>query len=265
FVASRPAWSAINGLPILSGAFGIWRRDVVVAVGGYTPGHLGEDLDLTMRAHRYLRDAGQDYRLVYSPAAVVWTEVPPTRKILRRQRIRWHRGLMTAVRDFRSTTFNPRHGTIGMVTWPSMVLFEYLAPIVEFCGWLAIPLALLTGAVPWLTAAAFFVLAILAGAITSLVALLLDERFGYFNDPRAALRCGRTPGDPGRRQHPQGGVCVRWGSRTVRRAPAAAGVPPAVLGGKRGWPRVAGGAGGRGCVGRPTDPLTGPNGAGGPR
>lgn len=188
FVASRPAWSAINGLPILSGAFGIWRRDVVVAVGGYTPGHLGEDLDLTMRAHRYLRDAGQDYRLVYSPAAVVWTEVPPTRKILRRQRIRWHRGLMTAVRDFRSTTFNPRHGTIGMVTWPSMVLFEYLAPIVEFCGWLAIPLALLTGAVPWLTAAAFFVLAILAGAITSLVALLLDERFGYFNDPRETLK-----------------------------------------------------------------------------
>ena len=188
FVASRPAWSAINGLPILSGAFGIWRRDVVVAVGGYTPGHLGEDLDLTMRAHRYLRDAGQDYRLVYSPAAVVWTEVPPTRKILRRQRIRWHRGLMTAVRDFRSSFFNPRHGTIGMVTWPSMVLFEYLAPIVEFCGWLAIPLALLTGAVPWLTAAAFFVLAILAGAITSLVALLLDERFGYFNDPRETLK-----------------------------------------------------------------------------
>lgn len=77
FVASRPAWSAINGLPILSGAFGIWSRDVVVAVGGYTPGHMGEDLDLTMRVHRYMRESGDDYRLVYSPAAVVWTEVPP--------------------------------------------------------------------------------------------------------------------------------------------------------------------------------------------
>ncbi|HEX7099928.1 MAG TPA: glycosyltransferase [Acidimicrobiia bacterium] len=188
FVASRPAWSAINALPNVSGAFGIWRRDIVVAVGGYTSGHLGEDLDLTMRVHRYMRDAGQDYRLVYSPAAVVWTEVPPTRRILRRQRIRWHRGLMTAVRDFRSTLLNPRHGVVGMVMWPSMVLFEYLAPIVEFLGWLAIPVAALTGAVSLFSIAAFFVLAVLAGAVTSLVALLLDERFGYFNDPRETLK-----------------------------------------------------------------------------
>lgn len=188
FVASRPAWSAINGLPILSGAFGIWSRDVVVAVGGYTPGHMGEDLDLTMRVHRYMRESGDDYRLVYSPAAVVWTEVPPRAKILRRQRIRWHRGLMTAVRDFRSSFFNPRHGTIGMVTWPSMVLFEYLAPIVEFAGWLAIPAAVLSGALSLFSVAAFFVLAVLAGAMTSLVALLLDERFGYFNDPRETLK-----------------------------------------------------------------------------
>ncbi len=95
---------------------------------------------------------------------------------------------MTAVRDFRSSFFNPRHGTIGMVTWPSMVLFEYLAPIVEFAGWLAIPAAVLSGALSLFSVAAFFVLAVLAGAMTSLVALLLDERFGYFNDPRETLK-----------------------------------------------------------------------------
>ena len=72
--------------------------------------------------------------------------------------------------------------------WPSMVLFEYLAPIVEFLGWLAIPVAALTGAVSLFSIAAFFVLAVLAGAVTSLVALLLDERFGYFNDPRETLK-----------------------------------------------------------------------------
>src|SRR5690606_39714679 len=83
---------------------------------------------------------------------------------------------MTAVRDFRSSFFNPRHGTIGMVTWPSMVLFEYLAPIVEFAGWLAIPAAVLSGALSLFSVAAFFVLAVLAGAMTSLVALLLDAR-----------------------------------------------------------------------------------------
>lgn len=188
FVASRPAWSALNCLPLLSGAFGIFHRDIIVEVGGFTPGHLGEDLDVTMRIHRYLRDTGSEYRIVYSPAAVVWTEVPPTVRILRRQRIRWHRGLMTAVRDFRSSFFNPRHGTLGMVAWPSMVLFEYLAPIVEVLGWIVIPLAVVSGAISLGTFGAFFVMALLAGTVTSLLALLLDEKFGYFNDPRETLK-----------------------------------------------------------------------------
>lgn len=188
FVASRPAWSALNCLPNLSGAFGIYHRDVVVEVGGYTSGHLGEDLDMTMRVHRYLRDTRSDYRVVYSPAAVVWTEVPPSRKILRRQRIRWHRGLMTAVGDFRSSFFNPRHGTVGMVAWPMMVLFEYVAPIVEFLGWFVVPLAMVTGSLSFTTVGAFFVMALLAGSVTSLFALLLDEKFGYFNDPRETLK-----------------------------------------------------------------------------
>ncbi len=118
---------------------------------------------------------------------MVWTEVPGTRHILRRQRIRWHRGLMTAVRDFRSSFFNPAHGTVGMIAWPVMVLFEFLAPIVEVAGWVAIPLAILVGAVSPATVLGLFLLAVLLGAISSLTALLLDERYGYFNDPRETL------------------------------------------------------------------------------
>lgn len=187
FVASRPAWSTLNCLPILSGAFGIFRRDVVAEVGGFTNGHFGEDLDLTMRIHRHMRRLGRPYRMLYAPRAVVWTEVPPTRQILRRQRIRWHRGLMTAVKDFRSSFLNPRHGTVGMISWPVMVLFEFLAPVVEFLGWVAIPLAVLFGAVSATNVLLLFVLALLLGAITSLAALLLDERYGHFNDPKETL------------------------------------------------------------------------------
>lgn len=188
FVASRPAWSALNCLPLLSGAFGIWSRDVVTEVNGFTPGHFGEDLDLTMRVHRHLRQKRVPYRLVYSPAAVAWTEVPPTRQILKRQRIRWHWGLMSAVKDFRSSFFNPRHGPVGMIAWPVMVLFEWLAPIVEFIGWFVVPLAMLVGAVSFETVGAFFLMALLAGTGVSLLALVLDERFGYFNDPRETLK-----------------------------------------------------------------------------
>ena len=188
FVASRPLWSALNCLPLVSGAFGIFSREVVVEVGGYTPGHFGEDMDLTMRVHRHHRDRKIPYRIVYSPAAVVWTEVPPTRQVLRRQRIRWHRGLMTAVHDFRSSFLNPRHGPVGMLSWPAMVLFEYLAPVVEALGWVIVPLAVAMGAVEPVNVVILFLVAVFAGAFTSLLGLLLDERFGYFNDPWETLK-----------------------------------------------------------------------------
>jgi cellulose synthase/poly-beta-1,6-N-acetylglucosamine synthase-like glycosyltransferase len=187
FVAARPAWSRLNCLPLLSGAFGIFLRQAVVDVGGLTHGHMGEDLDLTMRIHRHYRRIKQPYRIVYAPSAVAWTEVPITRQVLRRQRIRWHRGLIRAMADFRSSLFNPRHGAIGMVAWPAMFLFEFLAPIVEFLGYLVVPLALLFGGIAWPQAALLLLVAFLAGALTSLAALFLDEQFGYFNEPLEAV------------------------------------------------------------------------------
>lgn len=183
FLASRPAWSRLNALPLVSGAFGIWRRTTLVDVGGFARGHLGEDLDLTMRVHRLLRDRGDEYRIVYEPSAVVWTEVPDTLRVLRRQRIRWHRGLMTAIGDFKGMTFNPRYGRLGMVTWGGFFLFEYLAPIIEFIGWFVLPTAWLLGALSTTSLVWMLVLAFGAGLANSLTALLLDESYGYFNSP----------------------------------------------------------------------------------
>ena len=188
FVASRPLWSKINALPLVSGAFSLFKRDAVVDAGGFASGHMGEDIDLTLRIHRHYRNAGIPYRIVYSPAAIVWTEVPTSMAVLRRQRIRWHRGLMTAVGDFRSTIFNPRHGTLGMISWPAMVIFEFIAPIIEFGGYFLIPIAMLVGAVEPLQVLILYLIALFVGVISSLVALLLDERFGYFNDPRETLQ-----------------------------------------------------------------------------
>jgi cellulose synthase/poly-beta-1,6-N-acetylglucosamine synthase-like glycosyltransferase len=171
----------MEALPLVSGAFGVWKRSAVVAVGGFTSGHMGEDMDLTMRLHRHHIDNKIPYRIVYEPSAVIWTEVPETLRVLKRQRIRWHRGLMTAVKDFMPMTFNPKYGKVGMITWAAMFLFEYLAPIIEFVGWVTIPTAFFLGA---LNTTSLFVLLALAfgiGLLNSLVALLLDESYGYFN------------------------------------------------------------------------------------
>ena len=78
FLASRPAWSSMEALPLVSGAFGIWKRSAVIAVGGFSSGHMGEDMDLTMRLHRHHMDNRIPYRIVYEPSAVIWTEVPDT-------------------------------------------------------------------------------------------------------------------------------------------------------------------------------------------
>ena len=188
FLASRPAWSDMDALPNVSGAFCVWKRSAVLAVGGFTAGHMGEDMDLTMRLHRYHMDNEMPYRIVYEPSAVIWTEVPETARVLRRQRIRWHRGLMTTISDFRAMTFNPRYGRMGMMTWAGMFLFEYLAPIIEFTGWIVIPVALILGALNLQSLIWLFVLTFGAGLMNSLVGLLIDETYGYFNSPKDTSR-----------------------------------------------------------------------------
>ncbi len=181
FLASRPGWSWMNALPNVSGAFGIWKKSVVVEVGGFTRGHMGEDMDLTMRIHRHLLERAIPYRIVYEPASVNWTEVPDTVRVLRRQRIRWHRGLMTTVKDFLPMTFNPRYRQVGLVSWGGFVLFEYLAPIIEFLGWIVVPTAWALGALNTTALGWMLLVAIGMGLMNSLVALLLDESYGYFN------------------------------------------------------------------------------------
>lgn len=181
FLASRPAWSSMDALPLISGAFGLFKRSAVLSVGGFTVGHMGEDMDLTMRLHRYHVDNKIPYRMVYEPSAVIWTEVPDSVRVLRRQRIRWHRGLMTAVRDFKGMTFNPKYGRVGLISWAGMFLFEYLAPIIEFTGWVVIPVALAIGALNVQSLIWLVILAFGAGLMTSLAALLIDEVYGYYN------------------------------------------------------------------------------------
>ena len=188
FLAARPGWSLFNSLILVSGAFGVFRKDAVIEAGGYAHGHLGEDLELTMRLHRTALQAKRPYRVVYAADAVAWTEVPVSVRVLRRQRIRWHRGLMQTIGQYKSMLFNPRYGRIGLVAWPGFVAFEFLAPVIEFLGWLLIPMAIFTGNLDFEVAILLLLGAFLLGTLNSLIGLAIDERFGYFNRPREALK-----------------------------------------------------------------------------
>jgi cellulose synthase/poly-beta-1,6-N-acetylglucosamine synthase-like glycosyltransferase len=188
FLGARPAWSSLGSLLIVSGALGVFKKDAVVEVGGYRRSHLGEDMELTMRLHRHFRKKRVPYRIVYAPDAVAWTEVPTTSDILRKQRIRWHRGLMQVMWQYKTMFMNPRYGIVGLIGWPSYVALEFVAPVMEAIGWVVIPWSLAVGALHFGIAIPLMLIALAIGAANSLIGLILDERFGYYEGPGEALR-----------------------------------------------------------------------------
>ena len=177
FLFGRSGWSALNSLLIISGAFGIFRKDVVIAVGGYRRGSLAEDVELVVRMHRYLREQRREYEMRFLSDPVCWTEVPESLSILGRQRNRWQRGLIDSLRIHRRMMLNPRYGIIGMVAFPYFVFFEMLAPVVELLGYIIVPISYALGMVDFSFFALFLTVAILIGVILSTGAVVLEELF----------------------------------------------------------------------------------------
>jgi cellulose synthase/poly-beta-1,6-N-acetylglucosamine synthase-like glycosyltransferase len=175
FLIGREGWSRLGSLILISGAFGVFRRDVLVEVGGLLHGSLGEDFELVMRMHRHLRNAGRDYRVEFVAEPICWTEVPTTARVLRRQRKRWHRGLWETLWAYRGVLGRPRYGAVGLVALPWYWLFELMAPVLELAGLLVIGLGTALGvvdmAVFWLFMAVAYGFAIL----TTLSAIAIEE------------------------------------------------------------------------------------------
>ena len=145
FLIGREAWAQGNMLMIISGAFGLFRTDLVRAVGGYRSRAIGEDFDLVARLHRHLREKGTDYKIRFVPDPMCWTEVPSDLRSLGRQRARWQKGLLDVLWPNRDMLLRPRYGRIGSFALPYLWLFELLAPIVEIVGIATIILAACLG------------------------------------------------------------------------------------------------------------------------
>jgi cellulose synthase/poly-beta-1,6-N-acetylglucosamine synthase-like glycosyltransferase len=145
FLIGREAWGQGNMLMIISGAFGVFRTDLVRAVGGYRSRAIGEDFDLVSRMHRHLLEKGADYRIHFVPDPMCWTEVPSDLKSLGRQRARWQKGLLDVLWPNRDMLFRPRYGRIGWFALPYLWLFELFAPIIEIVGIATIILAACLG------------------------------------------------------------------------------------------------------------------------
>lgn len=175
YLVGRTGWSRFGGLILISGAFGLFRRDVLVDVGGLDPESIGEDFELVLRIHRRMRDQRADYRVEFVPEPVSWTEVPSSLKVLRNQRRRWHRGLWETLWQYRGMLFRPRYGRIGSVALPYYWVFELIAPLLEFYGIIVVPLALLLGVINIPFAVLFLALAYGYAIFVTLAAMALEE------------------------------------------------------------------------------------------
>ncbi|WP_034623209.1 glycosyltransferase [Cellulomonas sp. URHE0023] len=178
FLVSRIGWSRLRALGLISGAFGIYDRALLQTVGGLWTDTVGEDLELTLRLHRHLRDRGEPYKVVFVDDAVCWTEVPEDLATLGKQRRRWQRGLFESLRRHRVMIGNPKYGPIGLVAAVYFAVFEFLSPLFALLG-LGVSVVLWAiGAVSTGYIASFLAVSVGMGVVLSTAALAI-ELIGY--------------------------------------------------------------------------------------
>ena len=175
FLFGRLGWNRLGGNLIISGAFGLFRKDYLLAIGGYRTESVVEDMDVVVRLHRHLLRHRIPYEMPFIPDPVAWTEVPEAGRFLARQRERWHRGLLSAMWQYKGMLFNPRYGRVGLIGVPFYTLGEALAPLVEVLGYVITVVGFALGIVNLQFALLFVLVAWGYGMLLSIWAVVLEE------------------------------------------------------------------------------------------
>lgn len=174
FLIARLAWSRLNAMLIISGAFGLFKRSAAVQVGGYSHDTVGEDMEIVVKLHRHFRERKLKYQMRFVADSVCWTQAPETLGVLRRQRTRWQRGMMQSLAKHREMVFNPKYGPAGTLGMGYFFLFDILGPIIELTGLLLVPLSFYMNEVTLHFFLAWLALSFTYGVFLSASSLLLE-------------------------------------------------------------------------------------------
>lgn len=175
FLLGRMAWSRLNGLLVISGAFGLFDKKIAIEVGGYDTNTVGEDMEIIVRMRRHMEEIEEKYKVAYIPDPLCWTEAPDNYKIFISQRNRWTRGTIETLRKHRKIGFNPKYKSLGMLSYPYWFFFERLAPIVEVLGIVYFGILIGLNQVRWDYTVAFIILAYLFTVLFSIIAIFSEE------------------------------------------------------------------------------------------
>ncbi|MCU1272895.1 MAG: hypothetical protein JWO48_326 [Bryobacterales bacterium] len=175
FLGGRVAFSFLNSLLLISGAFGVFDREALIEAGGFATATVGEDMELIVRLHERWREKKKPYRIVFVPEPVCWTEVPERWTVLHRQRNRWQRGTVESIVAHEKMVFNPKFGAPGLFALPYFVFFEMCGPAVEVAGYVLTLAGVWLGLVAPQVAVLFFIVSVLFGVLLSMSAVVLEE------------------------------------------------------------------------------------------
>lgn len=175
FLFGRMGWSPINGLLIISGAFGLFHKETLIAAGGYNPEAVGEDMELILRLHRLMKESERPYRITFVPDPVCWTDAPENLSDLKGQRVRWQHGLGQALMLNKSLIGNRKGGAVSWIAIPFYLVFELFGPVIELAGFFFIALCAWMGWLSLPEAAIFLALAVGLGVLLSTSAIMLEE------------------------------------------------------------------------------------------
>ena len=178
FFFGRLGWNKLGGNLIISGAFGLFRREAVINAGGWEAGSIGEDLELVIRLRRHGYETGGPQHVAFLADPVAWTEAPERIRTLRRQRERWHHGLTDSLIRHRKVMLNPRYGAMGLINFPYFVFVELLAPVIEIIGIIGLIIGLAVGAINIAFAWLFLLVAYITASVLT-TATLAAEEWGF--------------------------------------------------------------------------------------
>lgn len=170
FLAARILFDKFNGSMIISGAFGLFRKDIVIAVGGYDTTSMGEDMELVVRLHEFCVSNRVPYRIRYVTDAICWTQVPETLRDLCKQRKRWHIGLFQSMWDHRRILGSTEYGALGMISYVYFLLYELLSPYIELFGLLMVLFAIYVDLINIPFMILFYIIYAIYGAVLSITA-----------------------------------------------------------------------------------------------
>ncbi len=194
FLAARILFDTFNGSLIISGAFGLFQKEMVINCGGYDHTTMGEDMELVVKLHEFCKANEIPYLIRYATNAICWTQVPERLRDLCIQRRRWHLGLFQSMTRHIGLFANLRYGAVSLISYLYFLLYELLSPYIELFGVLTMMLAFCVDLINIPFMILFYMIYAVFGSVLSLTAFFsriqtIDLKISFTDGLKAVGLC----------------------------------------------------------------------------